>query len=248
LDAALERKVIREADRIVTVSSYLKRVLEDRYGDRVRHKIDVITNGFDSKDLEGLPEISPHRKFTISYAGNFYGGKRDPTPFFQALRRLLDNGTVAAADLEVRLLGPEEPFARAVAEKWGLGGNVVFEGLLPYRDTLIQLRNSWALLLISLHGSYELSQKLFDYLACGRPIIAICPEDSEAASIIRAANAGYVIGNGDVSRLSDVISQLYRKWRAGVFQSYVDDELMRLFDRRSLTRRLANVMEEVVPG
>ncbi|MGM0551279.1 MAG: glycosyltransferase, partial [Bacteroidota bacterium] len=64
-DARLERKVLMEADEILTVGKTLKELLEAK---KQENSVKILTNGFDPKDFEGFTRKKPEI-FTITYMG-----------------------------------------------------------------------------------------------------------------------------------------------------------------------------------
>src|SRR5262249_30247054 len=72
----------------------------------------------------------------------------------------------------------------------------------PHRRSLELQRDSEALLLLipdaAGRGRGVLSGKVFEYLAAGRPILAVVPPDGAAAELIRETGAGAVVAPDDV--------------------------------------------------
>ena len=65
------------------------------------------------------------------------------------------------------------------------------------RDESLRIqRGADALLLLTGHNRSEATGKLFEYLASGRPIIALA-EGNEAARIVRETGTGVAVGGGD---------------------------------------------------
>ena len=75
----LEKKVLKLADRVVTVSPSWQRDLE-KIGNR---KVDLVYNGFDPEDFELQTKVS-HESFVISHFGAF-NKDRNPASLWKAL-------------------------------------------------------------------------------------------------------------------------------------------------------------------
>jgi hypothetical protein len=59
-----------------------------------------------------------------------------------------------------------------------------------------------------------LTAKLWDYLATGRPVLALVngPEDEELRSIVEGANAGAVFANKEQGELEKWVGEKYAYW------------------------------------
>ena len=163
------------ADAITCVSEAISaetRALEPR------GPVVTIPNGADFDDVAGLVH-HPADRFRITHTGSFFG-RRDPRPFLQALAD-------SRLDVAARFLGDFREADRTWAETLGLGDR--FQ-LLPYAsraDSLALQRDSEALLLLipeaGGRGRGVLSGKVFEYIAVGRPILAVVPPDGAAAEL-----------------------------------------------------------------
>ena len=147
----------------------------------------TIPNGADFDDVAGL-ERRPSDRFRITHTGSFFG-RRDPRPFLQALA---DSGL----DVEARFLGDFRETDRAWAETLALGDRLRLLPYAPRTESLALQRDSEALLLLipeaGGRGKGVLSGKVFEYVAVGRPILAVVPPDGAAAELIRETGAGVV--------------------------------------------------------
>ena len=207
----LARLVARRADAISCVSDA---IAEEVRGLEPRGIVRTIANGCDFDDFAGL-EYRPAPRFRITHAGSFFG-KRDPRPFLQALH---DSGVDAVA----RFVGDFRSSDREWAETLGLGERLELIPYAPRRESLRLQRDSEALLLLIPNadgrGKGVLSGKVFEYLAAGRPILAVVPPDGAAAELIRETDAGVVVAPDDVqgigSRLARAERALPRRRPAG---------------------------------
>jgi glycosyltransferase involved in cell wall biosynthesis len=174
-DTRLEMKTLADADALVTVSDPLARKLRTRYKGK---PVVTITNGFDPETQ--IP-ASLSKRFTITYTGQIYPKKQDMGIFKQALDELVRSNTIRDDDLDFQVFGPQGipiPKNEAIARQ---------------RDSQILLLLNW----LENEGVYTL--KIFEYLAAGRPILAVG-------------------GKG-----GDVIEELLRKTNGGVYAKTVDD-------------------------
>jgi glycosyltransferase involved in cell wall biosynthesis len=203
-----ERRLCRQADRVITVSEGLAAALEKITGTPVS----IIPNGFDPSLLPG-EKPSASRVFTILYAGTLVLGRQDPRPLFRALELCLTRGDIPRAEVEIVFLGTDpKPVQRAVAEvSTTLPVRVVPR--LPHRAALaVQTQASALLLLAHANERGIMTGKVFDYLAAGRPILAVPDDHHTTAPLLKATGAGVALT--DVESIARQLREWYGRWRS----------------------------------
>jgi glycosyltransferase involved in cell wall biosynthesis len=207
-----------------------------------RGPVEVIQNGCDFEDFEGL-EYRPGDRFRLTHTGSFVS-RRDARPFFEALAKT--NG-----DLVVRFVGGLRPADRELVETLGLGDRLEVLPFQPHDRTLALQRDSDALLLLLAEagdaGRKVLSAKIFEYLAAGRPILAVVPPEGEAAALVRETGSGTVVAPDDVEGMAAALAELERRWRGGELAgpALPADARARL-SRRERAERLAGLIRRLV--
>jgi len=194
-DGWLERWVIRRADRIVcNTPTLLKRVRMRHEG--ARHKSVTILNAFDKECLEGLKpkRCVDEALFLMTHCGQFYG-RRSPEVWFQALRRLMSAAPEVAKRFRLALIGAEDFHGRSLrdmARAAGVGDHVCVLGRMGHREAWCHMYGSDALALAGASGpasELQIPNKLFEYLALRRPILAAVDRANPAVAILHAAGA-----------------------------------------------------------
>lgn len=206
LHERVARLVARRADAITCVS---EAIAEETRALEPRGRVVTIPNGADFDDVAGLA-YHPADRFRITHTGSFFG-RRDPRPFLRAL-------DASGLDVVARFLGDFRERDRVWAAELGLGDRLE---LLPYAErarSLALQRDSEALLLLipdaGGRGKGVLSGKVFEYLAVGRPILAVVPPDGAAAELIRATEAGVVAAPEDETAIRSALEELHARWRS----------------------------------
>jgi len=88
--------------------------------------------------------------------------------------------------------------------------------------------------------------KLFEYMAAGRPILAVTP-GGLAATLIERAGVGVSVEHREPERLRALLRQAALDPNGFARQFYHPQAaVIRQYERRELTRRLAETLEEVV--
>lgn len=204
------KRVIAEADEIWAVSEGQKAQLKGWHP-----RIGVLRNP--------LLELPPHEnspvteRFTIVYTGSLYPGLQEIVSLVGALRKLLAAGTLAPEKLCLVYRGKDADLFASWASALPSEVLDIDSYIAPAAAQKMQ-REAQVLLLLnwSAPGYYGLlTAKLWDYLATGRPVLALVngPDDPELRNIIEGAAAGAVFHTGQQG-LAEWLSAAYAEWAA----------------------------------
>jgi glycosyltransferase involved in cell wall biosynthesis len=238
-NARLARLVAGRADAISCVSEAISEEIRALGAHGV---VRTIANGCDFDDFAGL-EYRPASRFRITHTGSFFG-RRDPRPFLQALH---DSGL----DLVARFAGDFRSSDREWAESLGLGDRLELIPYAPRAESLRLQRDSEALLLLvpdaDGRGKGVLSGKVFEYLAAGRPILAVVPPDGAAAALVRETGAGVVVAPDDVDGIHDALRELLtRHLNGGLPAVELPDEARARLARKARVEEMAELLRTIV--
>jgi glycosyltransferase involved in cell wall biosynthesis len=246
LQIGLEKRTLRQADGLVTVSDPWATRLERRYPEK---KIWSITNGFDPDDFDSPPPPLTE-EFSISYTGELYAGQRDPTLLFEVLSDLIQDGTIPASELRVRFYGRIEPWLPALVEKFGLKEVVAINGPTPRLEAVAHQRESQILLLLPWSNPKETghhSAKLFEYLAAARPILAIGGARGVITETLESAEAGFHALSK--AQVREFMLSAYTKYKTKGYVPYSGERhVVEEYGHPNMARRFAQVLDSVVEG
>ena len=282
----LERAFVHQAAITVAHSEGHGDVLRRDYPRVAPQRIVAIPMGFDPEDFAKL-EALPFSKFTVLFAGTFYGtpafrqppeqfwprlrywvGEKvldrhirqtrhlfeDASPLFflQAVRTLLDARPELADDFQVVFLGKLLPANEALIEELHLESSVKVIGWIPYEQSLCYMKSAQVLFLVVLPSqdgwSGFLPGKTIEYLATGRPLLAMVPE-GDVREIVRATGAGIVLDPRDVVGAKDALYELYLQYKQGKPCNRLGDGMIKQYEWHRLTERLADVLcKAAFPG
>jgi glycosyltransferase involved in cell wall biosynthesis len=233
------RLVARRADAVTCVS---EAIAVEMRGLDARGPVRVVSNGCDFDDFVGL-EYHAGSRFRITHTGSFFG-KRDPRPFLQAFHD-------ADLDAVARFVGDFRSSDREWAGSLGLGDRLELVDYLPRAESLRLQRDSEALLLLvpdaGGRGKGVLSGKVYEYIAAGRPILAVVPTDGAAAELVRETGSGVVVAPDDVEGIADALVELHARFTNGGLPSVelAKRDEARL-SRRARVEEMAALVEEIV--
>jgi glycosyltransferase involved in cell wall biosynthesis len=215
LDERLERGLLGAADVVTCVS----RPAADDLRARVGANVELVPNGWDP-DLAPAPDapedeaaaslLDPDRT-SLVYTGRFGSYGRDPRPLMAALRELAGTDPDAAARLELVLAGPYTEDELEVLQADVAPARISVVGSLSRPRALALQRAADALLLLASPARSQLANlKLFEYLAAGRPIVALAG-GTEAGRIVTDMGGGEVVRSDDVPEIAAALRRLVAK-------------------------------------
>lgn len=235
----LEAKVLRNADRVVTITPFYVRHFA-RLGNR---KVDLLTNGFDEDDFSNLV-YSKSSQFVIRHVG-IINEKCDPRPFMNALIEWCDENPAAAEHLILEFIGDVHPEFQLFARSSKITARVKFPGSMPHAD-LMRLYGSSSLLLIVLTGYKDaegyMPGKLFEYIATGLPVLGIGPEGGDAAHLLNESGAGVMIDGSNKIRIKEMLSRHYAMWNSAK-DAVVNKSNAASYSRKAITQQLIELLQ-----
>lgn len=192
-DRRLEKACLSSADSLVTVSRPWADRLQALYPSKA---VDVITNGFDPDDFKHNDldhDATPNNHFSISYTGQLYAGRRDPTQLFEVIHELIEEGILPREKVRISFYGPIEGWTQGLIERYNLQGVVELHGVIPRKEALQRQQESQLLLLLGWANPQETGQhtgKLFEYFGSRRPILAVGGVAGVLTEVLEETGAG----------------------------------------------------------
>lgn len=227
---SVERKILREADLVTTVSRPL---LEDFRKLCGHDRFLEIRNGY---DYEEVHDVSFQPRFTLAYIGKFYGVIR-PDRFFEVLVRMKAAGEIPA-DFRFRIVGNRMPLAVPEA----IRPNVEQLPAVPHDRAIGMSLEADVLVMIHPTGRKGVySGKVFDYLATNKPILALYDPRDVVAGLLAETRSGFIADNDDREGIRRNILECLRLWRAQEVLPR-DWEKIRQYTRRNQTAILIDYL------
>lgn len=260
-----QRHVLQAADRITVTTDGIGESIQETYGESLGEKIVIIPNGVDidrfrpekpnstAPTADNTTQLETQRATTavtttrepqsppvVIYTGNL-GTAQDLESCIRALTHLSNDETifriVGSGDCESELT--------TLATEQGVADRVEFTGLVE-RDAVPKLLNDADIGLAPLKSSTELAYamptKLYEYLACGLPVVTTgCGEIERFI----ADSGGGVHASNSPERIAERIDELLdnpkkRQHAAEQGRAYVEE-----FDRGLIASRLGDELTQV---
>lgn len=243
----LEREALQNADLVVANTEMNRDRLLNRHKFLRKDRVKVITNGFDVRDFVeatvGTVQRRPGRKI-FTHVGSLYPGMIDSV--IRACLTLKAEDPMISSRLEVLFVGYFDQDDRELVKRSGLDDLIFFIGEVSYKRSLEFMAVADALICllpIDKDMTYCIPSKLFNYIAIGKPILAIIPQGC-AADIIRELNFGYVLD----PKATEVIAQYFKyvlKNEETLMRTEFGACLVEKYKKRNLVARLASEITAV---
>jgi glycosyltransferase involved in cell wall biosynthesis len=209
LDGRLERRWLGRADAVVCVS---EPAAEDLRRRGIAEPL-LVPNGWDPELVpagDGEPTgLLDADRVSLVYTGRFGSYGRDPRPLVEALGRLARDDAETAAKLELVVAGPLSAEEATLMATDVSPARIVAAGSLQRERALALQREADALLLVAQPTrSQLLNIKLFEYLAAGRPILALAG-DTEAGRVVEEIG-GEAVRADDVAAIAAALARVAR--------------------------------------
>ena len=202
--AALERRVLEGADRVLVASATHAAHLGERSGAKT-NAVTHLPNGYAPDECAGDaergvaasagagaerpanagpgPACGPAPHFVAAFTGTL-SMMPETEVFLEAVHELLARRPELRRRFRARLAGPFDLGYQDRAVALGLRGIVEFTGPLAHAESLALQRAADLLLLWKPPGMPTMVPgKLYEYLASGRPVLALLPAGDEAADL-----------------------------------------------------------------
>ena len=244
IENKLEKRVLKRARSLIAVSEPNARLLET-----IHHKqVTIITNGFDENDYKKNVPLTD--KFTITYTGSIYAGKRDPKILFAAVAEMKKGCQLSPDQFELRFFGGNvKETLSPLVEKFELDGLVKIHGQVPLYESIKAQKESTILLLLEWNnpravGAY--GAKVFEYLGAARPILALGYKTSVIDQLLSETGAGVLVD--EVETATNTLKCWFEEWQKQkkiTSHWQPNPRIINKYSRFEQTRKLAVLLDEI---
>jgi len=234
-DRSLEKRVLSGADKIITVSEEVKKLLLRKIPG-FQEKIAVIPNGYDESDFENVAVLK-NEFFTITYTGTISMSYRIEQ-FIEAIDLL---PAEVKTKIKIRFVGNVPDEILNLFKNKNLGSMVEVLGYIPHKEAVVQMVSA-SMLLMAIPDSPDnkgiVTGKFFEYLAAKRPILAMGPVGGDVDLLVQRCNAGKLFSYSEIEPMSLFILKIFEQVQSGLYKNETTGAEQ--FTRRNLTGELAN--------
>jgi glycosyltransferase involved in cell wall biosynthesis len=233
---AIERASIEASDLVLSVTPTSLTTIRNRYPEQPDRKFACVANGYDPEVFAGFqPRRHEGSRVVVTHVGTIYK-TASPKYYLDALDGLPED---LRSRFETRFVG-----RIAENEREGLEGrksDVRLLGFMPQDKALQQIEET-DFLLLTMTNEISLPGKLFEYLATGKPILALAAADSEVARILEETGSGW---RADPFNPADIQAMLRRACeQVADASASIRWEEVRRYERPRLVAELSRLIQE----
>lgn len=242
----LEIALLKTADHVVSAS--------EAFCDDFRKycpvvKTTCITNGYDEEDFLGIAyDGGKGEFFDILFNGYIYDNY-DIGFVLEVLNEMISEDSIGRDKLRLVFNG-SDPSKYSKFMALDKNNIVRYNGYLSHRKSLESLCSANILLLFGMfgEGAYSIySGKLFEYMRTGIPILSISSPYGVQHEMVEEHGHGITATSEDKEKIKEFILEQYTEWKDNkTVRIKEPDDYVRSFSRECLTKRLADVFDEVL--
>jgi glycosyltransferase involved in cell wall biosynthesis len=269
------RRALVRADTVVMNTPESAAQLQRAFPEFRGRRVATITNGYDADDFRSPVAAKTDGTFTILHAGYLHtetgealqgkqrlfralGGvapgldvlARSHVYLLRAMVTWMKSDPEAAEKARLVLVGGLTARDRAAIDASPLARNVETPGYLAHAETLRRVRSA-DLLFLPLHAlpagarATIVPGKTYEYIASGRRILAALP-GGDARDFVAEAGTGLSCEPNDCDGMVRALKEAFALWKRGEPPRAVPPDHLRRFERRTLTRQLADEFRRLV--
>jgi len=246
LDRWLEKKILLSADRVIATTPSYRKLYSKLLSKEKVYKFVTINHTYDRDDFIYREKIYSESIMKFVYIGSLYGDQ-SPVFFLTALKQLIESKLVPINKIKLIIDG------YVTYELQNLLNNNSLKPIIQYSigshtDAIKNIQNADVLILIvsSTRGAGNIPGKTIEYIASGRPILALVPPVGDAADIINKTRTGIVVDPEDIESIKNRILELYNKWEKNKLNIEPNWEEINKYEAGVQARKLAGVFEEIL--
>ena len=250
----LELKTFENADALTTTTDLAAETLSTLHP---MSRIVPILSGYDKDDFKFLEELiaenddSPNNstndssKLKFIYAGSLYGGKRDPSYLFEAIRQLEDENKLDSSKISIEFYG-DSTGLEDIANRYGLLDIVHIGGKIAHEEVLKKQLNSDVLLLISWDNEKEkmfIPGKIYEYFALKKPVLSIGYKEGSLKDLIEETKVGYHVSSLESTK--EALLEIYNKFVEKGTVELKADMNIEDYSMENMAKKFADLLNEL---
>jgi glycosyltransferase involved in cell wall biosynthesis len=235
----LEAEAVHAATYVSTVTDTWVQRIRRRYPAEPDGKFICTPNGFDPEVFQNSkPRPRNDGKIVVTYFGTVHDNRvYSPDNYLSAVESLPPE---VRGRLETRFIGRVIGDAQTSLSQ--AKATVQLLGFMPKEEGIRRLQETDFALLIATDPSSH-AGKLFDYLGCGKPILALSPPGGEIDRLLRRTRTGWCADPWDPSAIRQMIVFACQQLQLGFPALDPDREAIRTFSWPEIFARFAAAVE-----
>ena len=240
IDLNLEKKVLINADHIITNCESNKDIFLNKTVNKSDSNFSIVPNGFDHDDFK-IPSTPSNDEFVITFTGTM-ADSYNPDVFLESLAEIKENNNTV--NFRIKLIGNISEGIRKKIKDYELHTITDYEGYVIHNKSVEFLMKSTVLL--NIFPQTELDNgvpgKLCEYLAAKKPIISISNKEGDSAKIIEESNSGKAFSREMKKELTLYLQDLVNAWKDNTNLDLVNQGDISFYSRKSGAQKIATLI------
>jgi glycosyltransferase involved in cell wall biosynthesis len=234
----IEREAVELSDLVVAVNGSSRDEIRRRYPAQPDGKFAVVPNGYDPDVFsEFRPRRSESPRMVVTHVGTVYK-TASPRFYLDAVDGLPEE---IRSQIETRFVGRVSDGESATLENRLSHVNDI--GFLPQAAALKYMEDT-DYLLLTMTNDISVPGKLFEYMATGKPILAVAAAGSEVDQILQETGAG-VAAAPDIRSVQAMLIRAFQAWREGRKLVENSPTTVRRYERPGLAQEYGQLMRGI---
>ena len=251
LQKGLEQRVLKTAQGLIFVNPNLYSYYLSAYPFLKDKPIQLIRNGFDPDDFPSLEQTrSPDTQevLKIGVMGTIYSQGNAPNTLIEAISELLKDNPQLKERIKIYFVGKWTNSFEAWVGCLNLESSVNWVGYLEHREALKFISKMDFLTLAiksDIPGSENVTPgRIYEYLYLKRPILALCPLNSDLAGLVSDTQSGLVFDYYDKEGVKATILEMLEN--STKLTSRFRFEKLEEYDRKNLTAKMIDFVSKIL--
>jgi hypothetical protein len=236
----LEKKVLAEANKVITTNRKTKEMIITRYGNVDYNDVKIIPHGFDQEDYDkAAKEVLPVTdKMRFLYSGSFYC--YNPKPYFEAIKILFDKYPELEKEIEFCFLGQFTSENTKICQNLKIHDKLNIKGYVDHIECIKYIISSDVLVLLKSTGENEIVAmvgKVGEYIGSRKNILALLP-DGLTQKTLQSYNAVKFENSDEPKDIANSIYEYYQLKKENKMPE-ANEEFISQYNRKTMTEELA---------
>jgi glycosyltransferase involved in cell wall biosynthesis len=235
----IERDTVESSDLVVAVNRSSCNEIRRRYPEQPERKFVVVPNGYDPEAFaEFLPRVNESPRMVVTHVGTVYK-TASPRFYLDALDALPEE---VRSRVEMRFVGRVSDSESELLQS--RKSTVTLLGFKPQAEALKYMEDT-DYLLLTMTNDISVPGKLFEYMATGKPILAVTAAGSEVDQILGETAAGITAPPDDPAAIQRMILRAFDAWRKRTKLIDREGEPVQRYERPRLAEEYGRLMRAI---
>ena len=225
INLVLERKILRSANLVITISPALTLFLKKKFPFIKNQLIVSIPNGLNLFNLVDNLKNKNNQEIVFTFAGTIYR-KRSIVPLFEIISHLKKENFFEDFKFLIKIFGNfNKKKLESLIRILKIEDLILLGDFIPRSRALIEISKSNMAIHVGEQINYPtIAFKVWDYLGCKKKILYLGSENSYTAEFLKKNNFGIVIPINNLNKGKNLLKKLINDIKDNKFTGIIDEK------------------------